>query len=210
VLRCFWAPTRSIRTCRWPRRKAPSALRRRARISAPTVSWRPCWSDIGLLHSEVGAAVTEDVVAEAEAAATGTSKIEPIEADFEKTAGKTIEKELSQTLSDAVGAAREERVAELTNGRIPSGAPGKMGMKITQPGVGSSDVDVIGSDGSYIQVGGPAKAKNLAKLGQKLNILKWAASNDGVGAQAYFEKGTPETALNLARKVLGTENVHIF
>ena len=61
-----------------------------------------------------------------------------------------------------------------------------------------------------IQVGGPAKAKNLAKLGQKLNILKCAASNDGVGAQAYFEKGTPETALNLARKVLGAENVHIF
>lgn len=119
---------------------------------------------VAAVGREVGAAITEDVVAEAEAAAAETPKIEPIEADFEATAGKAIKKELSQTSSDAVGAAREEKVAELTNGRIPSGAPGKMGMKITQPGVGSSDVDVIGSDGSYIQVGGPAKAKNLAKL----------------------------------------------
>ena len=103
---------------------------------------------VAAVGREVGAAVTEDVVAEAEAAAAGTPKIEPVEADFEATAGKAIEEELSQTSSDAVGAAREERVAELTNGRIPSGAPGKMGMKITQPGVGSSDVDVIGSDGS--------------------------------------------------------------
>lgn len=175
-----------------------------------TIFDRIAAAGVAAVGREVGAAITEDVVAEAESAAAGTPKIEPIEADFEATAGKAIQKELSQTSSDAVGAAREERVAELTNGRIPSGAPGKMGMKITQPGVGSSDVDVIGSDGSYIQVGGPAKAKNLAKLGQKLHILKWAAGNDGVGAQAYFEEGTPESALNLARKILGAENVHVF
>jgi hypothetical protein len=101
-------------------------------------------------------------------------------------------------------------VAELTNGRVPSGEPGKPGIKITQPGAGTSDIDVIGGDGSYIQVGGPAKARNLAKLGQKLNILKWAANQDGVGAQAYFERGTPDSALNLARKILGPGNVHIF
>jgi hypothetical protein len=47
--------------------------------------------------------------------------------------------------------------AELTNGRVPSGEPGRTGIKITQPGAGRSDIDVIGGDGSSIQVGGPAK-----------------------------------------------------
>ncbi|MBV9026657.1 MAG: hypothetical protein JO362_23310 [Streptomycetaceae bacterium] len=112
--------------------------------------------------------------------------------------------------SDEVGGARERKVADLTGGRVPSGEPGKPGIKITQPGAGSSDIDVIGGDGSYIQVGGPAKAKNLAKLGQKLNILKWQAGQDGVGAQAYFARGTPDSALDLARKILGPDNVHVF
>lgn len=47
---------------------------------------------------EVGAAITEDVVAEAESAATGTPKIEPIEADFEATAGKAIADEIDPNL----------------------------------------------------------------------------------------------------------------
>ncbi len=67
--------------------------------------------------------------------------------------------------SDDVGGARETKVARLTGGHVPSGEPGKPGIKITQPGVGSSDVDVIAKDGSYVQVGGPAKANNLSKLG---------------------------------------------
>ncbi len=36
------------------------------------------------------------------------------------------------------------------------------------------------------------------------------AQQDGVGAQAYFAEGTPDTALNLARKILGADNVHVF
>ncbi|MFD3484526.1 hypothetical protein [Streptomyces sp. NPDC058665] len=113
-------------------------------------------------------------------------------------------------VSDAVGAAREQKVAELTNGRIPSGAPGKPGLKVTKPGAGTSDVDVIGGDGSYIAVGGPAKARNLAKFGEKCHILKYAAEQQGVRAQVYLEKGTPEAALNLARRILGDGNVHTF
>jgi hypothetical protein len=119
------------------------------------------------------------------------------------TAGNT-------TASDLLGGARETRVAELTGGRVPSGAPGKPGLLIKQPNVGTTDVDVIGGDGTYIAVGGKAKAKDLAKLGQKLNILKWGAGEQGVGAKAYFQEGTPESALNVARKVLGGDNVHVF
>jgi len=76
--------------------------------------------------------------------------------------------------------------------------------------VGSTDVDVIGGDGSYIAVGGPAKARNLAKLGQKCQILKYAAELKGVPARAYFEEGTPDGALKVARKILGDDNVHVF
>ncbi|GDY33987.1 hypothetical protein [Gandjariella thermophila] len=109
-----------------------------------------------------------------------------------------------------VGAARELKVAELTDGTVPSGAPGTPGRLIVRPGVGKTDIDVIGGDGSYIQVGGPAKARDLAKLGQKLNILKWKAGQDGVGAQAFFEEGTPENVLAIARRILGPDNVHTF
>ncbi|MBE8474122.1 hypothetical protein [Streptomyces justiciae] len=112
--------------------------------------------------------------------------------------------------AERVGAAREQKVAELTDGTIPSGAPGKPGMKVTKPGAGTTDVDVIGGDGSYIAVGGPAKARNLAKFGEKCHILKYAAEQQGVRAQVYLEEGTPEPALKLARKILGDANVHTF
>lgn len=113
-------------------------------------------------------------------------------------------------VSDAVGSSREKKVAELTDGTIPSGAPGKPGLKVTQPNAGTTDVDVIGGDGSYIAVGGPAKTRDLARFGQKTHILKWAADQQGVRAQMYLEEGTPEPALKLARKILGDENVHTF
>jgi RsiW-degrading membrane proteinase PrsW (M82 family) len=112
--------------------------------------------------------------------------------------------------AERIGAAREQKVAELTDGTIPSGAPGKPGMKVTKPGAGTTDVDVIGGNGSYIAVGGPAKARNLAKFGEKCHILKYAAEQQGVRAQVYLEEGTPEPALRLARKILGDGNVHTF
>ncbi|MFG3101576.1 PrsW family glutamic-type intramembrane protease [Streptomyces sp. NPDC048182] len=112
--------------------------------------------------------------------------------------------------AEEVGAARERKVAELTGGKIPSGAPGKPGLKITKPGAGTTDVDVIGADGSYIAVGGPAKARNLAKFGEKCHILKYAAEQRGVRAQVYLEEGTPDAALAVARRILGDANVHTF
>jgi filamentous hemagglutinin len=78
------------------------------------------------------------------------------------------------------------------------------------PGVGSSDIDVLGPAGEIIAVGGPAKAKDLSRLGQQLKIQKCYADAKGVRAIAYFEEGTPDSVINLAKKHLGAENVKIF
>lgn len=53
---------------------------------------------VAAVGREVGAAITDDIVAEAESAAAGTPKIEPIEADFEATAGKAIADEVDPNL----------------------------------------------------------------------------------------------------------------
>ena len=109
-----------------------------------------------------------------------------------------------------VGAARELKVAELENGYVPSGAPGAEGRLIVRPGVGKTDIDVVSGDGSYIQVGGPAKALKPASFGQKVSILKWKAAQDGVGAKVYLEEGTPENIIKIAQRILGPDNVYIF
>lgn len=64
--------------------------------------------------------------------------------------------------------------------------------------------------GGYIAVGGPAKANNLAKFGQKTSILKWCADKAGVRAKMYLAEGTPQSVIEIATKWLGSENVIIF
>ncbi|WP_156545903.1 hypothetical protein [Cupriavidus sp. D384] len=64
--------------------------------------------------------------------------------------------------------------------------------------------------GDLVAVGGPAKANNLGKLGQKLRIYQAIADQRGVAAQAYFAEGTPQSAINLATKIPGADNVKIF
>lgn len=108
------------------------------------------------------------------------------------------------------GAARELKVAELENGYIPSGAPGAEGRLIVRPGVGKTDIDVVSGDGSYVQVGGPAKALKPASFGQKVSILKWKAEQDGVGAKVYLQEGTPDNIIKIAQRILGPDNVYIF
>ncbi|MEU5863244.1 hypothetical protein ABZ815_18885 [Nonomuraea sp. NPDC047529] len=108
-----------------------------------------------------------------------------------------------------IGAAREQAVAELVGGRV-SGPAGKQGMKVVRPGVGSTDVDVIGPNGEWLAVGGPAKAKNINKLREKLSILKYAADREGVRAIAYFEVGTPLSVIQAAMRILGAKNVVQF
>lgn len=102
-----------------------------------------------------------------------------------------------------LGAAREEHVAEVTGGSVSR-------HEIVQEGVGRTDVDVVGPNGEYIAVGGPAKAKSPSDLGQKLSILRRIAEARNVRAVAFFEKGTPEAALRVARRQLGEGNVYTF
>jgi hypothetical protein len=77
-------------------------------------------------------------------------------------------------------------------------------------GVGSTGLDVLGPNGEYIFVGGPAKAKNPAAFGQKLQISKAAADRDGVDALYYLEEGTPSSAIDQAKKWFGDGYVHSF
>ena len=51
---------------------------------------------------------------------------------------------------------------------------------------------------------------SLAQLGQKIQRLKIYAEQNGKTAQYYFTDGTPDSAVNLARRWLGEENVFIF
>jgi filamentous hemagglutinin len=71
-------------------------------------------------------------------------------------------------------------------------------------------VDVFGPNGEYIAVGGPGKAWNMSKLGEQMKILKYGADRDEVRALAYFEEGTPQEVLDLAKKWLGDGNVFPF
>jgi filamentous hemagglutinin len=87
---------------------------------------------------------------------------------------------------------------------------GKVSREKIKTPFGGSDIDVIGPDGSLIAVGGPAKAKDLGKLGTQLKVLKSEADSRGVPAKAAFEEGTPQSAIDFAKKKLGPENVFTF
>lgn len=102
--------------------------------------------------------------------------------------------------------------------RVRSGPPlrikrqSKMPMAIrpSTETMGSTDIDVVAPNGDLIAVGGPAKANNLGKLGQELRIYQTIADQRGVSAQVYFAEGTPQSAINLATKILGEGNVKII
>jgi hypothetical protein len=72
------------------------------------------------------------------------------------------------------------------------------------------DVEVGGSVGKYVAVGGPAKGFDIAKLGQKLDILRRGAAEAGVAARAYVAEGTSRKIIDVAKKKLGEANVVIF
>ena len=69
---------------------------------------------------------------------------------------------------------------------------------------------MLGPNGEMISVGGPAKARDLAKFGAQLKVLKTAADDSGVPAKMYLEEGTPQEAIDLAIRWLGKENVVVF
>ena len=105
--------------------------------------------------------------------------------------------------AEAIGVAREVQVAVLTDGAV-------VREPFARDGVGPSEIDVKAGNGDYIAVGGPGKGSNPAKLGHQMSLLRWKAEQDHVGAQAYFELGTDENTLDIARRKLGWENVHVF
>ncbi len=109
----------------------------------------------------------------------------------------------------AVGARREQIVAEKIGGKVVTDRYG-VGKKIIEPNVGSTDYDVLGPDGSYNAVGGPAKAMDLSRLSEKLRILKSVAKRDGVDAHAWFSARTPSNVIDKALEILGADHVHIF
>ena len=71
-------------------------------------------------------------------------------------------------------------------------------------------IDVFGSNGELILVGGPAKVTNFSKLGQRLRDLKVIADARGVKAQYYFSDNTSEAVIKFTEKRLGTDNVFTF
>jgi hypothetical protein len=102
----------------------------------------------------------------------------------------------------AKGVAREQQVAKLVGGKVSR--------EEVVTSVGRTDLDVIGPNGELIAVGGPAKAKDLGKLGTQIKKLKLVAEERGVKAQAFFAEETPEEILEFAAKRLGAENVFTF
>ncbi|MBL7488079.1 hypothetical protein I6A60_10515 [Frankia sp. AgB1.9] len=77
-------------------------------------------------------------------------------------------------------------------------------------GLGSTGLDVVGPNGEYIFVGGPAKARDPADFGHRLQISRAAADKAGVRAIYYLEEGTPESAISQAKGRFGDENVFVF
>jgi hypothetical protein len=74
-------------------------------------------------------------------------------------------------------------------------------------------VDVIGPQGQFIWVGGPAKANAVTfteKTVPQLSLLKEYAEYYNTQGIAYFEQNTPPWLVKFAEDVLGTGNVKTF
>jgi hypothetical protein len=113
------------------------------------------------------------------------------------------------TLPRAVrGWERELKVADITGGTV-IGAPGGVGLEIST-WLGTTDVDVVGPDGTFIAVGGPAKMNDLSGTAERLLRLQAAAREQGVRAEAWFTADTPRRVIEKAWSILGFENVHTF
>jgi filamentous hemagglutinin len=102
-----------------------------------------------------------------------------------------------------VPVAREAKVAKLVGGTVSR-------QKVLVKGLSSTDVDVVGPAGELIGVGGPAKAGDLAKFGRPPQIHKKVPEERGVSAKMYLEEGTPQSAIDLAKRWLGEGNVIVF
>jgi hypothetical protein len=73
--------------------------------------------------------------------------------------------------------------------------------------VGSTDIDVVLKGNRFLEVGGEGKAKNLADFGTQMKTLAEYAKEQGGQAFFYYDSGSPQEALDVAIKWLGTSNV---
>ena len=107
-----------------------------------------------------------------------------------------------------LGIAREIEVAKILGGK--RARDGSRDLKVFTKSGNGIRIDVIGGQGELVLVGGPAKAGSLGELGDRMKTLKEAATDRGVTALAFFEEGTPQSAIDIARRWLGDANVQIF
>lgn len=98
--------------------------------------------------------------------------------------------------ANAVGAAREQRVAEVVGGQRSG--------ELIRTSRGKTDIDVVDSAGNIYAVGGAAKAKDLGSFVQSLMIYSETANTRGVSAYFYYAEGTPKSVIDAATKVLGS------
>lgn len=99
--------------------------------------------------------------------------------------------------SAAIGASRVDQVlAEFGDQVVDTG-------RIVETPYGSTDIDVVLRDNTFIEVGGPAKSINLSKFGQQLQRVRWAADQAGGRALFRYAPGTPQSAIDLALKWFG-------
>ena len=127
-------------------------------------------------------------------------------------------KNMSQ--QEIIGIQRELNVTHITGGKLAK-IINKNGHLEDMP-IRSVDgriltgIDIIGKNGEYISVGGPAKGSTPEKLAEtlrKLQILKSEAEKNGTKAMVYYERGNSEKFQRLieeSKKILGKENVVIF
>ena len=68
-------------------------------------------------------------------------------------------------------------------------------------------MDVIGEDGTPIEVGGPSKDFSPSDFGNQIRRLWGYANKIGKPGQFWYDTGTPQNILDIAAKRLGWENV---
>ncbi len=102
--------------------------------------------------------------------------------------------------ASSIGASRVAAVMSELGGNVA-----QTSRWITTP-YGSTDIDIVTRTNQFIEVGGPAKAENLAKFGQQLQRVAWYAQDQGGTAIFRYAPGTPQAAIDLAEKWFGAGN----
>ncbi|MBI1834993.1 MAG: hypothetical protein HYR92_04430 [Burkholderiales bacterium] len=112
---------------------------------------------------------------------------------------KAVAEQSKGAAAKELGEVREQTVADAVGG--------KRSGEIIKTSRGSTDIDVIDPAGNLIAVGGPAKAGNLSNFVRGLYVYAETAASRGVKAYFYYAPGTPQSVIDAAVKVLGSDFV---